>query len=128
MGGLEQSSFLRSCLLLLLGEQPDHGYRLVERLRPFGLSVQDTGNVYRALRTLERNGCLESDWAPSGSGPARRIYTLTNKGRTELCNWFDATAEARSRLDYYLRRLTPIIENASPYATVSAEEPRRRER
>ncbi len=111
MAGLEPSNFLSSCLLLLLGERPDHGYRLVERLRPFGLSVDDTGNVYRALRALERNGCLKSDWSPSGSGPARRIYTLTTKGRTELFNWFDVTEEARQRLDYYLRRLTPLIES-----------------
>ncbi|MCG5218658.1 helix-turn-helix transcriptional regulator [Streptosporangium soli] len=110
VAGLEPRNYLSSCLLLLLVERPDHGYELVERLRPFGVGDGDTGSVYRALRSLERHGCLCSDWMPSGSGPARRIYTLTAKGRTELSNRLGTLERTRNRLDYCLSRLAPLIE------------------
>ncbi|GLW09265.1 hypothetical protein Misp01_43940 [Microtetraspora sp. NBRC 13810] len=114
MGGLEPRSFLSSCLLLLLVERPDHGYDLVERLRPFGVADGDTGSVYRALRALERRGCLSSDWTPSNSGPARRIYMLTAQGHAELSAWLGTLEETRTRLDYCLRRLTPLIKQHRP--------------
>ena len=46
-------NFLRPCLLLLLREQPAHGYELLERLRPLGFGRDDPGGLYRALRSLE---------------------------------------------------------------------------
>nr|MBA3788699.1 helix-turn-helix transcriptional regulator [Actinomycetota bacterium] len=67
-------SFLRPCLLLLLREQPAHGYELLERLRPLGFAGDDPGGLYRTLRALERDGLVHSAWEPSQSGPNRRIY------------------------------------------------------
>ncbi|WP_433227078.1 PadR family transcriptional regulator [Microtetraspora malaysiensis] len=107
----EPKNLLSPCLLLLLGERPDHGYELVRRLRPLGIVDGDTSTVYRTLRSLERHGCLCSDWAPSGTGPARRVYRITAKGRTELLSWLGTLEETRRRLDYYMRRLAPLIEN-----------------
>lgn len=112
VGSFEPRNFLSSCLLLLLSERPDHGYDLVERLPPFGICDAEAGTVYRALRSLERHGFLHSDWTPSGSGPARRIYKLTTKGHAELQNWQGMLEDTRKRLDYYLHRLTPLIENS----------------
>ena len=52
-------NFLRPCLLLLLREQPAHGYELLERLRTFGFA-RDPGGLYRALRGLEQDGFVRS--------------------------------------------------------------------
>ncbi len=52
-------NFLRPCLLLLLREQPAHGYDLLERLRPLGFARDDPGRLYRTLRALEREGLVE---------------------------------------------------------------------
>src|SRR5438034_9919232 len=73
-------NFLRLCLLLLLREQPAHGYELLERLRSFGFVRDDPGGLYRALRVLERDGLVRSAWKPSQAGPERRIYALTRAG------------------------------------------------
>jgi PadR family transcriptional regulator len=77
-------NFIRPCLLLLLREQPAHGYDLVERLRPFGFARDDPGRLYRALRALEHEGLVRSAWEKSQSGPDRRIYELTRAGAEAL--------------------------------------------
>ena len=67
-------NFLRPCILLLLREEPAHGYDLLERLRPLGFTRDDPGRLYRALRALEEEKLVRSAWEPSGTGPDRRIY------------------------------------------------------
>ena len=84
MSELEPRNFLRSCLLLLLCENADHGYELVARLRPMHDARGDAGGVYRALRVLERQELVRSRWQTSPTGPARRIYYVTDEGREIL--------------------------------------------
>lgn len=84
MGEGDPKNFLQPCLLLLLGERPDHGYDLATRLRALHVAEGDPGTVYRALRQLERQGLIESSWDLSDSGPARRTYRLTAAGCVEL--------------------------------------------
>ncbi len=76
--------FLRAAVLLLLREQPAHGYELLERLGPLGFGREDPGGLYRTLRALESEGWVRSSWEASSNGPARRIYELTRGGMQEL--------------------------------------------
>jgi DNA-binding PadR family transcriptional regulator len=76
--------FVRAALLLLLLEQPAHGYELLERLEPFGVQRADTGGLYRNLRALENDGLVRSDWRQSAAGPDRHVYQITHSGREEL--------------------------------------------
>lgn len=80
MGECEPRNFIRPCLLLLLRERPAHGYDLVERLHAAFIDDLDPGGVYRTLRAFEREGLVRSTWSTSGSGPARRTYSLTTAG------------------------------------------------
>ncbi len=80
MSALEPRNFLQPCLLLLLREQSDHGYDLAARLRPLHDGDGDAGGVYRALRALERQGLVRSEWELSEVGPARRTYHVTAGG------------------------------------------------
>ena len=77
-------NFIRPCVLLLLRERPGHGYDLIERLAALGFDRDDPGRLYRALRTLEADGLVQSAWEPSTVGPSRRIYELTRAGMEEL--------------------------------------------
>jgi len=83
---LTPRSFLRPCLLLLLREQPAHGYDLLERLGPFGwtFSASDPGRLYRTLRRLEEEGLIHWYWEGSSDGPNRRVYDITRAGMEEL--------------------------------------------
>ncbi len=75
---------MRPWTLMLLWDQPAHGYELVDRLAEAGLCV-DTGAIYRLLRRLEREGHVRTlGWQPSNHGPARRVYALTPQGIAHL--------------------------------------------
>lgn len=96
--------FLRPCLLLLLREQPAHGYDLLQRLQPLGFMRNDPGGLYRALRALERDGYVCSSWLASRSGPDRRMYEITRRGKEELHRRAQALAATSAVLDVFLSR------------------------
>ena len=102
-------NFLRPCLLLLLLEQPAHGYELLERLRSLGPARDDPGALYRALRALEREGLVQSAWEASSGGPDRRVYELTRAGREELHAHAKALAELRDTLALFLSRYAEFV-------------------
>ncbi|CAN5499093.1 hypothetical protein BH20ACT19_BH20ACT19_09810 [soil metagenome] len=102
-------NFLRPCLLLLLREQPAHGYELLDRLRAFGFETSDPGGLYRSLRKLEDEGLVHSAWEASSSGPARRIYEITRAGMEDLHRRAKALAEARGTLDGFLGRYEEFV-------------------
>jgi PadR family transcriptional regulator PadR len=81
--------FLKPVVLLLLAESPYHGYELMTRLKDFGIdhTNMDPSILYRLLRNIEREGLAESSLNDSGSGPARKVYTLTPEGREVLEIW-----------------------------------------
>src|ERR687894_394509 len=95
-------NFLRPCLLLLLREQPAHGYDLLERLLPLGFERNDPGRLYRALRSLEDDGFVRSAWEDSDAGPDRRVYELTRAGMQELHAQAKALASTEKALAAFL--------------------------
>ena len=78
--------FLEACLLQLLSQETGHGYVLMEQLQQFGISTDalNISTLYRTLRHMEKEGCLESEWEEGGPGPKRRVYLISEKGKKEL--------------------------------------------
>lgn len=76
-------------LLVLQEEKKSYGYDLAEKLTNFALTDAriERASLYRTLRVLEDNGHVRSTWDVEGSGPARRVYALTKKGRLYLQEW-----------------------------------------
>ncbi len=95
--------FGEPALLLLVSQGPTHGYELLERLPSLtGEERVDVGNVYRALRALEDDGIVVSEWRADLPGPAKRSYTLTDEGRVLLDEWLRALAALRDELNTFL--------------------------
>jgi PadR family transcriptional regulator, regulatory protein PadR len=112
--------YLRSCLLLLLLEAEEaHGYELLETVCKFGFDTSDPGALYRALRRLEEEGLVSSDWKASAAGPRKRVYGLTRAGIDELDRRATNLAEAERRIDGFLDRYLRI-------RRLPASSPRRR--
>ncbi len=79
--------FLLPFTLLLLAEKPLHGYALRGRLIEMGVidKKMPPPIVYNALRHLEREKLAAYQIEdPEGRGPARKVYRITNEGRTVL--------------------------------------------
>jgi PadR family transcriptional regulator PadR len=72
------------CLLAMLGERPDYGYGLSQRLAAAGVADVPGGTLYPALLRLEQQGLVEPSWAASDAGPRRKYYALTAAGRQAL--------------------------------------------
>lgn len=97
--------FHEPALLLLLREQPRHGYELIELLPGLaGVDRIDVGNLYRFLRALESEGLVESEWHGDLPGPAKRTYRLTEAGEALLGQWAEALRRSREDLSAFLDR------------------------
>ncbi|MEV6207586.1 PadR family transcriptional regulator [Kitasatospora sp. NPDC051914] len=81
---------LRLYLLKLLDESPRHGYEVIRLLeeRFQGLYAPSAGTVYPRLAKLEKEGLVTH----STEG-GRKVYRLTDAGRTELAARQDELAE-----------------------------------
>jgi len=123
-GGLPKN-FLQPCLLLLVLEQPGYGYDLVGRLKPLGIN-DDAASVYRALRLLEHEGAVTSSWRTSETGPARRVYNLTETGEAILRQWVAALEDTSISLARWLERYALVTgrgDGAEPSATAQPPPP-----
>lgn len=96
--------FLYPSLLLLLAEEPRHGYRLLDSLLRLGFGPVDRPSIYRALADLEADGLLHSWEMTSTAGSARQVYGVTQAGLHMLSVWMDVVAEESSALDAVLKR------------------------
>ncbi|MDA8038598.1 MAG: helix-turn-helix transcriptional regulator [Actinomycetota bacterium] len=99
-------NFLYPGILLLLVDEPRHGYSMVSLLGRLGFGEVDAPSVYRSLGMLEGDGLIESFEAASTAGPSRRVYILTAEGETALRRWITVIADEREQLGRMLRRYT----------------------
>ena len=97
--------FGEPALLALLAARPTHGYELIEQLPEIsGNDRVDVGNLYRALRALEEDGLVTSEWSAELPGPTKRTYTLTDDGHDLLAAWLAALDELRDGLTTFLEQ------------------------
>jgi poly-beta-hydroxybutyrate-responsive repressor len=97
--------FVEPAVLLLLRDRPRHGYELLELVPELvGDERVDVGNLYRALRALEEDGIVRSEWSAELPGPAKRTYELTDDGNALLDRWAAALRESRIVTDAWLER------------------------
>ena len=81
--------------LLARSEAPLHGYVIVQQAAQspmFGGKKPDATGIYRALKRMEEAGLVTSVWDTPEEGSAKRLFTLTDKGRNCLRRWIDALA------------------------------------
>jgi DNA-binding PadR family transcriptional regulator len=98
-------SFLRPCLMVLLHRGEAHGYSLLSELGQFGFDSEqlDPSLVYRALREMEAEQLVVSDWAEESLGPQRRVYRITPQGEAHLADWIEDLRRARQEIDRLLQ-------------------------
>ena len=81
--------------ILAANDKPMHGYIIVQQAAHspmFGGKKPDATGVYRALKRMEEAELVTSEWETPEEGSAKRLFTLTDKGRRCLRRWIDALA------------------------------------
>lgn len=91
--------------MALLAKKDLHGYHILELLKKevmFREQPPDQTGVYRILKSMEQEDLVACDWELQNSGPARKRYRITTKGRSCLLQW-------RSTLVEYSESVASII-------------------
>lgn len=75
---------LEACVLRAIAQGPTYGYAVAADLEEAGLGQIKGGTLYPLLTRFEKAGLVEVEWRTGESGPARKYYSLTSTGRSEL--------------------------------------------
>jgi PadR family transcriptional regulator PadR len=99
----QQYRHMPAFILLALAEGPIHGGAihtvLIDRM---SLCKPDSAAIYRTLQQLEQEGEVVSNWDTSKSGPARKVYSLTDAGWQKLEYWREDIEMRIANLQYFL--------------------------
>ncbi len=74
---------LEFAILLVIAKRKTYANEIISRLKEARLTVVE-GTVYPLLSRLKNAELLDYDWKESKSGPPRKYYTLTERGRQFL--------------------------------------------
>lgn len=98
-------------LAVLADKGPRHGYAIAREIEKGHETFRlREGSLYPALRTLEQEGFIAGEWEipTSGqSGPARKVYTITGEGTTEL-------ARRRQGWKIYVDAINTVLKGPDP--------------
>ena len=90
--------------VLAATDEPMHGYVIVQEIAKspmFGGEKPDPTGIYRTLKRMEESGYISSEWETPETGSAKRLFSLTEKGRACLRRWIDALACYRLSLEEF---------------------------
>lgn len=90
--------------LLETSREPMYGYEIAKALESHadGDLPMNQAAIYPVLRSLEKQGMLESEMKPSNSGPPRKYYWLTQDGLKTLAAWKLIWKQSKSFVDSVL--------------------------
>ena len=92
-------------LLLFLNEAPSNGAGLLASLeRELPHCFSDSPALYRALHSLEQEGAVECSWDTSSAGAPRKIYRITERGRSALSAFAEDIRRRDENLRFFLDR------------------------
>jgi PadR family transcriptional regulator PadR len=93
---------LEYCVLCLLRDKERYGFDLVKALGATDGMVTSEGTIYPLLGRLRRDGLVSTTWEESPSGPPRRYYRLTPKGRRALADFVQEWERFRDAVDRFV--------------------------
>lgn len=96
-----KKGILELCVLTLVSRRDSYGYELVEEIsKKFEISE---GTIYPILRRLTDESLFETYLQESTSGPPRKYYRITTKGRVAqergLSEWKEFDNQVKSLLN-----------------------------
>ena len=116
---------LKFVLLGLLDAEPRYGYELKAVFEQFlgGTWPLNIGQVYTALSRMERDGLVECQVVPQDLLPDRKVYALTEKGRTELRAWLAEpdTGPVSLRDEFFLKIAIASLNDEHPREVITRQ-------
>jgi DNA-binding PadR family transcriptional regulator len=101
-------------ILLLLYERPSYPYEMsaaVAKISQGTISVDDN-SIYRALNRFESVGIVKSELQQSNTGPQRKYYSLTNRGKALLTEFTQRNIQV-FETPSVSERIIAVLQNSS---------------
>jgi DNA-binding PadR family transcriptional regulator len=90
---------LEGCVLQIINRKETYGYEITKILNETGFDDVVEGTVYTILIRLEKNNLVNIEKKASTLGPSRKFYTLNDKGKEELANFWKRWNFVSSKLN-----------------------------
>lgn len=90
---------LEGIVLALLATGSAYGYEITARLRERGFTDIAEGTIYALLVRIEQRGLVDVEKVPSEKGPPRKVYSLNDRGRDDLEEFWRTWSFLSERLD-----------------------------
>ena len=68
----------------------------------------DSAVIYRSLKELEEDDAVSSYWETDTSGPAKKWYKITKKGKDLLIDFKEDIEMRKKNLDYFIESFSSI--------------------
>ena len=116
---------MRSLFLALLADESRYGYEIKQTLeQEFGelLPALNAGQIYSTLARLERDGLVVGR-SIEGDNRRKRVYELTEAGRTALAGWIEAPVPGTRLKDEFFMKLVILASAglAEPKALIAGQ-------
>lgn len=111
--GYNLDKLLQPNILILLARQNLHGYSIIQEFENrnlFNGEKADNTGIYRSLNTLEEKGLVKFEWEMESTGPAKKVYHITDVGLECLSNWVGTLEAYRSTIDTIIEEAKSILE------------------
>lgn len=92
---------LEGLILEIINKEEIYGYDIVRKLNQYKFEGISEGTVYTILVRLEKNNLVHITRKPSDQGPPRKFYTLNERGKQGLKDFW-------ARWDYLSTRIKKI--------------------
>jgi PadR family transcriptional regulator, regulatory protein PadR len=105
----QKSRHLPAFILLTLAEGSAYGgaiyNTLIEKIPNFQC---EQGAIYRTLQRLEEDNAVTFLWDTANTGPAKKVYSITDIGRMQLDNWNQDIEKRILYLENFLDRYSNL--------------------
>lgn len=92
---------LEGCILAIIEKKEVYGYELSMMLQTYDLQVSE-GSIYPILLRLQKEGAIEGKMQPSPSGPNRKYYFLTERGKEMVEKFENDWSSMKGSVDHLL--------------------------
>ncbi|HTH93326.1 MAG TPA: PadR family transcriptional regulator [Candidatus Paceibacterota bacterium] len=94
-----RKGLLEFVLLKMINAKQMYVADMLQELNQTEFATQE-GTLYPLLSRMRRDGYLDYEWQESDSGPPRKYYSLTKKGREQL-----------KEIEEYWKKINTLIKN-----------------
>jgi poly-beta-hydroxybutyrate-responsive repressor len=103
-GSGKPERYIQPSILMGLRQKPSYGYEIIQTIQEYGFveGQAPPGMIYRHLRDLEAAGLVLSSWKTEGTGPAKRVYELTQEGENALALWVEYMQQQAQKLMHFI--------------------------